>query len=122
MTGDRCERSLLNLRTSFVRLFVIALPGDGSAPSSCLPPEARTQTLQFDNRGVFDEQIDLRPEVLDDATWQEWVDSYIVESKRFITVRRNNVRFKQLEERGVDIGERKDGIQIRLTDFDSDMH
>lgn len=59
---------------------------------------------------------------IDDETWQEWVDSYIVDSKRLITVRRNNLRFKQLEELGVDLVERKDGIQIRLTEFELEMH
>ncbi|EMA43469.1 hypothetical protein C448_09777 [Halococcus morrhuae DSM 1307] len=59
---------------------------------------------------------------LDDETWQEWVDPYIVDSKRLITVRRNNVRFQHLEELDVDLVERKDGIQIRLAEFDLDMH
>ena len=59
---------------------------------------------------------------LDDETWQEWVDPYIVDSKRLITVRRNNVRFDHLEELDVDLVERKDGIQIRLAEFDLDMH
>lgn len=59
---------------------------------------------------------------VDDDTWREWVDPYIVDSKRLITVRRNNLRFKHLEELGVDIVERKDGIQIRLAEFDLDMH
>ncbi|MFC6823748.1 hypothetical protein [Halopelagius fulvigenes] len=59
---------------------------------------------------------------LDDETWQEWVDPYIVDSKRLITVRRNNIRFKQLQELGVDLVERKDGIQIQLDEFELDMH
>ncbi|MFC5973945.1 hypothetical protein ACFPYI_21695 [Halomarina salina] len=59
---------------------------------------------------------------LDDETWQEWVDPYIVDSKRLITVRRNNIRFKQLQELGVDFVERKDGIQIQLDEFELDMH
>ena len=59
---------------------------------------------------------------VDDDTWREWVDSYIVDSKRLITVRRNNIRFKHLAELDVDLVERKDGIQIRLADFDLDMH
>lgn len=59
---------------------------------------------------------------VDDDTWREWVDPYIVDSKRLITVRRNNLRFKQLEKLDVDLVERKDGIQIRLADFDLDMH
>jgi len=59
---------------------------------------------------------------VDDDTWREWVDPYIVDSKRLITVRRNNIRFKHLAELDVDLVERKDGIQIRLADFDLDMH
>ncbi|WP_433631273.1 hypothetical protein [Halomicrococcus sp. NG-SE-24] len=59
---------------------------------------------------------------VDDHTWRDWVDPYIVDSKRLITVRRNNVRFKQLRELGVDIVERKDGIQIALAEFELDMH
>lgn len=59
---------------------------------------------------------------IDDETWQEWVEPYIVESKRLTTVRRNNLRFKQLEELGVDLVERRDGIQIRLAEFQLEMH
>lgn len=59
---------------------------------------------------------------IDDDAWREWVDPYIVESKRLITVRRNNIRFKHLEELAVDGVERKDGIQIQLAEFDLDMH
>jgi hypothetical protein len=59
---------------------------------------------------------------VDDETWQQWVDPYIVESKQIITVRRNNLRFKQLQELGVDVVERKDGIAIELADFELDMH
>ena len=58
---------------------------------------------------------------VDDDTWQAWVDPYIIESKRLITVRRNNIRFKYLQDLGVDIVERKGGIRIRLTDYDLDM-
>lgn len=59
---------------------------------------------------------------VDDNAWREWVDLYIVESKRLITVRRNNIRFIHLVELGVDIVQLKDGIQIRLAEFDLDMH
>lgn len=59
---------------------------------------------------------------VDDDTWRVWVDPYIVESKRLITVRRNNIRFEHLEDLDVEIVERKDGIQIRLAAFDLDMH
>lgn len=59
---------------------------------------------------------------VDDDTWREWVDPYIVDSKRITTVRRNNLRFKKLEELDIDLVERKDGIQIRLAEFELDMH
>ena len=59
---------------------------------------------------------------VDDETWKEWIDSYIVESKRLITVRRNNVRFRHLAELDVDLVERKGGIRIRLSDYDLDMY
>jgi len=72
------------------------------------------------------ESVDLGFEMprthVDDDTWREWVDPYIIDSKRLITVRRNNIRFKHLAELDVDLVERKDGIQIRLADFDLDMH
>ena len=56
-----------------------------------------------------------------DDTWQTWVDPYIIESKRLITIRRNNIRFKHLQELGVDLVERKGGIRIRLADYELDM-
>jgi len=59
---------------------------------------------------------------VDDETWNAWVDPYIVESKRLITVRRNNVRFQHLRQQGVDIVERKGGIRIALDDYELDMH
>lgn len=69
-----------------------------------------------------DPSFEMPPTHIDDETWQEWVDPYIVDSKRLITVRRNNVRFKQLEDLDVDLVERKDGIQIQLDEFELDMH
>ncbi|MDB9234668.1 hypothetical protein PN419_14500 [Halorubrum ezzemoulense] len=59
---------------------------------------------------------------VDDNTWREWVDPYIVDSKRLITVCRNNLRFKQLEDLDVDLVEGKDGIQIQLAEFELDIH
>ena len=59
---------------------------------------------------------------IDDETWKEWIDSYIVESKRLITIRRNNLRFKHLAELNVDLVERKGGIRIRLSDYELDMY
>jgi len=77
--------------------------------------------LQFCIESVNPEFEMPRTHVNDD-TWREWVDSYIVDSKRTITVRRNNLRFKQLEESGIDVVERKDGIRIRLAEYELDIH
>jgi len=66
--------------------------------------------------------FDMPQTHIDDFSWREWVNPYIVDSKRIITVRRNNLRFKRLQEFGVDLVERKDGIQIRLAEFELDMH
>ncbi len=81
------------------------------------------EMLQFCIESV-DPDLDfemLRTHV-DDDTWRKWVNPYIVDSKRLTTVRRNNRRFKQLEDLDVDFVERKDGIQIRLAEFELDMH
>ena len=77
--------------------------------------------LQFCIESV-DPDFEMPRTHVDDDTWREWVDPYIIDSKRLITVRRNNLRFKQLEELDVDLVERKDGIQIRLAEFELDMH
>jgi hypothetical protein len=77
--------------------------------------------LQFCIESV-DPAFEMPGTHVDDESWKEWVDPYIVESKRLITVRRNNVRFDRLLDFGVDIVERKDGIQIHLADFELDMH
>ncbi|RLM91166.1 hypothetical protein [Haloarcula sp. Atlit-7R] len=77
--------------------------------------------LQFCIESV-DPDFEMPRTHVDDDTWRGWVDPYIVDSKRLITVRRNNLRFKQLEKLDVDIVERKDGIQIRLSEFELDMH
>lgn len=77
--------------------------------------------LQFCIEGI-EPSFEMPSTHVDDDTWKEWVDPYIAESKRLITVRRNNIRFKRLEELGVDLAERKGGIQIRFEDYDLDLH
>lgn len=77
--------------------------------------------LQFCIESV-DSTFEMSITHVNDHTWQDWVDPYIVDSKQLIAVRRNNVRFKHLEELNVDLVERKDGIQIPLADFELDMH
>src|SRR5699024_10644752 len=39
--------------------------GRGTTPTGSLAPEARTHAFEFDDLGVVDEQVHVRPEVLD---------------------------------------------------------
>ena len=57
----------------------------------------------------------------DGRAWNRWVDPYISESKRLLTVRRNNLYFKSLDRLGVDAVERKGGVQIPLSEYELDM-
>lgn len=53
--------------------------------------------------------------------WREWVDPYIVESKRLLTVRRHNPYFLTLKRNGCEIVRRRHDIEIALEDYDPDM-
>ena len=53
-----------------------------------------------------------------DYRWKEWVDEYIAESKRVLTVRRNTTAFSFLAEWGCDVVKRKNDINIALDDYD----
>ena len=53
--------------------------------------------------------------------WKEWVNGYIVESKRILTVRRNTTAFSLLAKWGCDIVQRKNGIEIVLAEYDLDF-
>lgn len=53
--------------------------------------------------------------------WESWVDPYIVESKRLLTVRLNVTPFRLLEQWGCETVVRRGGIEIDLADFDLDM-
>ena len=53
--------------------------------------------------------------------WKTWVDKYITESKRLLTVRRNTTAFSLLSEWGCDTVMRKNGIEIVLTEYDLDF-
>ncbi|WP_332897155.1 hypothetical protein [Haladaptatus sp. CMSO5] len=57
-----------------------------------------------------------------DNEWRAWVDPYITQSKRILTVRRNNVRFQKLSEYGVETVIRKGGIEIALGEWNLGMH
>lgn len=62
---------------------------------------------------------EIDPETFD---WRDWVNEYINESKRLLTVRRKNVRLKYLREFGATTLERKHGVKIELTTYELDMH
>ena len=54
--------------------------------------------------------------------WREWVNEYINESKRLLTVRRKNVLLKHLSDFGATTLERKHEVQIDLTAYELDMY
>ncbi len=54
--------------------------------------------------------------------WRDWVNPYIRQSKRILTIRRNNVRFKALHGYGCKTVVRKGDIEIDLADWELDMH
>jgi prophage maintenance system killer protein len=54
--------------------------------------------------------------------WREWVNEYIEESKRILTVRRNHLRFQHVQKYGVTAVERKHGVQIELSNYDLDLY
>lgn len=59
--------------------------------------------------------------VTDDYEWERWVDGYIVDSKRLLTVRRNVGPFSYLSQYGCETVARKGGIKIRLREYDLDV-
>jgi len=64
-------------------------------------------------------KVEIDPETYD---WREWVNEYINESKRLLTVRRKNVLFKYLREYGATTLERKHEVMIHLEDYELDMY
>lgn len=73
---------------------------------------------------TFGEEIEYNSLRLhtDNNEWKDWVDPYIKQSKRIITVRRNNLWFKNLRSYGCKTVFRKGGIGIELADWELDMH
>ena len=63
--------------------------------------------------------VEIDPESYD---WREWVNEYINESKRLLTVRRKNVLFKHLYSFGARTLERKHAVEIDLTEYELDMY
>lgn len=70
---------------------------------------------------AVDSSFDLPSMVTDDYDWQTWVDEYIVDSKRLLTVRRNVGRFRYLQSHGCETIRRKGGIDIGISEYDLDM-
>lgn len=62
---------------------------------------------------------EIEPDTYD---WRDWVNEYINESKRLLTVRRKNVLFKYLRDFGATTLERKHGVVIDLTEYELDMY
>jgi len=60
--------------------------------------------------------VETDPESYD---WREWVNEYINESKRLLTVRRKNVLFKHLYSFGARTLERKHAVEIDLTEYEA---
>lgn len=54
--------------------------------------------------------------------WRDWVNEYINESKRLLTVRRNNVLFKHMSRFGTETVQRKHGVEIDLSEYSLDMY
>jgi prophage maintenance system killer protein len=53
--------------------------------------------------------------------WKTWVNEYIRESKRHLTVRRNTTAFSLLAEWGCDTVVRKNDVEIDLAEYDLDL-
>lgn len=53
--------------------------------------------------------------------WKRWVNEYIIESKRILTVRRNTTAFSLLAEWGCDVVKRKNDIEINLAEYNLDL-
>lgn len=62
------------------------------------------------------------PAMVTDDEWQAWVDDFMVDSKRLLTVRRNVGPFRHLAQFGCDVVRRKGGIDISLAEFDLDLY
>jgi prophage maintenance system killer protein len=56
----------------------------------------------------------------EDYAWKHWVDDYITESKRLLTVRRNTTAFSLLHNWGCTTIKRKGDIEIKLAQYNLD--
>jgi len=67
-------------------------------------------------------QFDMPSTATDEYEWKPWVNEFIEESKRIITVRRNSLRFHYLNQAGCNVVERKDGLRMHLNEYDLSMN
>lgn len=58
---------------------------------------------------------------VDEYDWMGWVDDYIENSKRLLTVRRKGDRFRYIEEFGCDVVVRKHDVEIHLDEYELDL-
>ncbi|AQL42090.1 hypothetical protein BV210_04890 [Halorientalis sp. IM1011] len=65
--------------------------------------------------------FDMPSTATEEYDWEGWVNEYIEDSKRLLTVRRNVPRFRHLSNAGCTVVERKDGLRIHLNDYDLTM-
>ncbi|WP_276299277.1 hypothetical protein [Halorussus lipolyticus] len=70
---------------------------------------------------AVDSSVKLPSMVTDDYEWQRWVDEYIVDSKRLLTIRRNIDLFRYLERYGCRTVRRKGGIDVVLSEYAFDF-
>lgn len=66
-------------------------------------------------------KFELPSMTTDDYEWQTWVDDFIVDSKRLLTVRRNVGQFRYLSNFGCRTVRRNGGINISLDEYDLEM-
>ncbi|WP_115863098.1 hypothetical protein [Halorussus litoreus] len=60
--------------------------------------------------------------VTDDETWHAWVDDFVVDPKRLLTVRRNVGLFGHLSQFGCDVVRRKGDVDVPLAEFELDLY
>ena len=67
------------------------------------------------------ERFQMPATATDTDDWEAWVNEFIEDSKKLLTVRRNVPRFSYLYDAGCTVVERKDGLQIQLSEYDLTM-
>jgi hypothetical protein len=70
---------------------------------------------------AISQSFEMPTTATDDYDWKGWVNEYIEESKKLLTVRRNTPRFRHLNDAGCTVVERKDGLRIHLEEYDLSM-